>query len=495
MKRTIIYLLFSLLFIASGYSQGYHVRIAFVGNSITIGSGLANAPVECYPSRVDQMLKEVYGDTCTVQNFAVSGRTMLKDGDFPIWDEPQFDQMWNFAPDIVYILMGTNDSKPYNWGDTLGGPGDNTQKFFDDYMSMIDTMKMRNPRTKFIISLPPPAFGIVYDIRDSVIKNGVIPVVESIQKLTGADLVDFYHPLLDSAYLFPDKIHPNAAGAKVMAKMVFNKIQEKNLIHQVKTGYTYVTSITSNQRIIKSGDSAKLTWTSINADSVYFEGQKVDINGTVTVSPVETKIYTVYAFGQKSIDSLKFKQPVYFPALTKIGINPRATKITQHDSVKFELSFYDQHNKTLAGQTFNVVWSIREGGGYLIDKTNTSATFVGSDAGKSYLVATVDTVSIEARITVEANVGTQQSGNDFENKFYPNPVNGNINFEFNTTNLNPVEISIFDLKGAILLKEEISILKVGRQKVSLKTDQLKSGIYLFEVDGQDLKYTGKFKQQ
>jgi lysophospholipase L1-like esterase len=452
MKRTIIFLLFSVLIAMNGFSQGYHVRIAFVGNSITIGANLLNPTVECYPSRVSQMLQGVYGDTCVVNNYAVSGRTMLKKGDYPIWNEKQFGQMWNFAPDIVFIMMGTNDSKPYNW-DVYGN------EFFTDYMSMIDTMKERNPRTQFMLAFPPPAFAVNFDIRDSVILNCIRPLIDSIRMITGAEAVDFYYAFKDSVSLFPDNIHPNAQGSLSMGKMVFEKFIETNIVHKVETGFTYVTGITTNKRIIATGESATLSWTSINADSVFFDGVKVDVNGSITVSPAATKVYTAYAYGAKSIDSMKFEQTVYIPELTKIAVKPLSSKITQHDSVDLILLFSDQQSKAITGKTFDVVWSIREGGGYLINKTATSATFVGSEAGKSYIVASVGSVFVEARVTVEAGVG------------------------------------IFDLKGALQLKENYTVSKTGKQTFLLKTNKLKSGIYLFEVEGQDLKFSGKFRQQ
>lgn len=186
-----IILFISLFSGMSGFAQDYHVRIGFIGNSITIGSGLPNAQRDCYPSQFTRMLKETYGDTCIVENFAVSGRTMLKHGDFPIWNESSFKNAWDFAPDIFFISLGTNDSKPYNW-DIYGN------EFIGDYISMIDTFKVRNPHTRFIICYPAPAFAVVYDIRNSVILNNVIPTVDSVLAKTDAILLDFYHPLLNS---------------------------------------------------------------------------------------------------------------------------------------------------------------------------------------------------------------------------------------------------------------------------------------------------------
>ena len=226
------YKLFSWLIILLAVALGssspdYHVRIGIIGNSITEGSFLSNPETQCYPAQLAVMLEEKYGDTCILKNFGITTTTMLKKGDVPYWNSAQFKNCLDFTPEICFIMLGTNDSKPYNW-DVYG------DEFIDDYMAMIDTLKSINPFVKFIVCYPPPAFDVVFNIRDSVIFHGVIPAVDSIVYKTGAELVDFYHPLLDSVSLFPDKIHPNIRGAKAMARIAFDRIVEMDIVHKVK---------------------------------------------------------------------------------------------------------------------------------------------------------------------------------------------------------------------------------------------------------------------
>ncbi len=224
--RLYVLLITFALFDFASYTQDYHVRIACTGNSITQGVGLSDPSTQSYPAQLAAKLQEVYGDTCIVQNFGVSGRTMLKDGDFPIWNEALFRNSLNFAPDICFILLGTNDSKPQNW-DVYGS------EFYSDYISMIDTFKSRNPYTLFMIAYPPPAYDVVFDIRDTIIHNDIIPVIDSVLAHTDAELVDFYNPLVDSAYLFPDKIHPGIRGSEVMAELIRSRLIETDLVHHV----------------------------------------------------------------------------------------------------------------------------------------------------------------------------------------------------------------------------------------------------------------------
>ena len=222
--------LFCILFFAfltlNTFSQETKVRIGFIGNSITIGRFLPDEVNDRYPAQLRVMLTELYSDLVEVENFAVSGRTMLKNGDLPIWIEQRFAEGLAYAPDICFILLGTNDTKPQNW-DSYG------EQFFDDYLSMIDTFSVLNPDTKFIVSYPPWIRETWYGIDNGKLVNGVIPAIDSIIKVTGATLMDFYNPFFGKDSLYTDPVHPNAEGAKFMAELIYAKFLEMDLIPEV----------------------------------------------------------------------------------------------------------------------------------------------------------------------------------------------------------------------------------------------------------------------
>src|SRR6478609_560461 len=68
-------------------------KIACVGDSITEGSGLSSPSTESYPARLQKLL----GTNYNVRNFGVSGRTLLKQGDFPYWKEAAFTNSRTFG--------------------------------------------------------------------------------------------------------------------------------------------------------------------------------------------------------------------------------------------------------------------------------------------------------------------------------------------------------------------------------------------------------------
>ncbi len=193
-------------------------RLTCVGNSITEGAGLSNPATDAYPSQAAAML----GSGWSVKNAGVSGRTMLKQGDFPLWVENKFKQGLDFNPDTVTICLGTNDSKPYNWV--------YKEKFIADYEAMIDTFRALPSHPLVYACIPPPAFSSAYDISDSVIINDIIPMIRQVAADKDCPIIDFRTPLLDRPDLLPDGIHPNIEGSGLMAKVLWETMTGRTVV-------------------------------------------------------------------------------------------------------------------------------------------------------------------------------------------------------------------------------------------------------------------------
>ena len=110
MKSFLYSTIIMILFITAS-SSADTIRVACIGNSITEGATLSTPLSDAYPALLNSQL----GDSFDVNNYGVGGRVMLKNGDYPIWDEVAFRRALEFDPDIVTIMLGTNDSKPWNW--------------------------------------------------------------------------------------------------------------------------------------------------------------------------------------------------------------------------------------------------------------------------------------------------------------------------------------------------------------------------------------------
>jgi lysophospholipase L1-like esterase len=466
-------------------SQDYHVRIGFIGNSITFGATLTNPKTECYPAQLGQLLQEKFGDTCILSNFGISSRTMLKHGDYPIWNDVEFRNAWKFAPDILLICLGTNDSKPQNW-DLYGN------EFYDDYKSMIDTFRIRNPHVQFLVCHPCPAYQVVWGIRDSVITHGVIPAIDSILTYSGATKVDFYTPLIDSVALFPDYIHPNYRGSGAMARIVYNTMMESDILHKVDTGLTFVTGIDTDTKALAEGDSATLTWTTVNADSASLSGQSVPVNGSCKVSPAETMVFTLTAMGKMSVDSMRLEQTVYQPVLTRLMISPRSKKVYEGDTVNLKVTFIDQMSKPMPEAGNMVSWSVVEGEGTLTHETANTVDFVAGQAGKAVVEAAVDTLYIKSTITIQpVETGVVPVPGNQELTVFPNPAGDLLYIELESNGSSALEVQLFNLAGSCVKEGNYSLNIAGVQTIAIKIKDLGPGTYLYKINSSQKFFTGK----
>jgi len=185
--------------------------VACVGDSITYGYGISNRNYNSYPAQLGRMLQEVDNEWET-QNFGVNGATLLRKGNKPYVQQSAYNQALAARTDVVIIMLGTNDSKPNNWQ----YKGD----FIPDYSAMIDEFRALPSEPQVLICKPVPAFRVAWGITPAVIHDEILPLIDQISKEKSVPVIDLYTPLVGAGHMFPDSIHPNAEGAKLMAELI-----------------------------------------------------------------------------------------------------------------------------------------------------------------------------------------------------------------------------------------------------------------------------------
>ena len=191
------------------------IKVACIGNSITYGYGLSSPSTQSYPAKLQALLGKSY----EVSNFGVSARTMLNKGDRPYWNESQYNQALNLKPDIVIIMLGTNDAKlNTNWTPYKS-------EFKNDYKAMIKSFRDLSSNPEIWVCLIVPAYQTIWEISDATIKNEVNPKIKEVAVEEGLSLLDMYTAMENKSSMFQsDGIHPNAAGAEEMANYIYSII-------------------------------------------------------------------------------------------------------------------------------------------------------------------------------------------------------------------------------------------------------------------------------
>ena len=190
------------------------VKVACIGDSITYGAGLEDRENEAFPFLLGNML----GPDYDVRDFGISARVMMDSGDHPYMNEQMYSDVKAFQPDIVTIMLGTNDSKPRNWTDR--------KAFHEDMRRMVDELQKLPSHPRIYLMTPTPIRndGPIEPgtIVDSTIVNQIIPEIKAVAVRRWLDLIDLRTPLLGHDEMFPDGIHPDAAGHRIIAQTIYD---------------------------------------------------------------------------------------------------------------------------------------------------------------------------------------------------------------------------------------------------------------------------------
>lgn len=176
-------------------AQERKIKFACIGDSITYGACLEDRAEDNYPAVLQRML----GDGFEVRNFGVNGATASTKTGRAYSDTDAYRQAQEFAPDIVTIMLGTNDGWPEFW---------NNKAYANGIRNIVNTMKGASTSPRIIILTPIHATD--NEQRDSTIRQPILKVLEWVRDNTGAELLDLYWPLREEAAgHLPDGLHPD----------------------------------------------------------------------------------------------------------------------------------------------------------------------------------------------------------------------------------------------------------------------------------------------
>ena len=213
LARFFVALLLLVLLSVSGYTQA-RVKVACIGDSITAGAGATDREKTSYPPVLGVLLGENY----EVRNFGIGGRTLLKQGDRPYWNEGFFQESQDFQPDIVIVKLGTNDTKPQNWDSY-------SVEFEGNLREMLSIYKNLPSQPKVYVCYPIWAAQAEWGIRESVIASQVIPIIYKVATELNVSIIDLHTTLYGMPQLLPDGIHPNDLGYVLLAKDIYDRIK------------------------------------------------------------------------------------------------------------------------------------------------------------------------------------------------------------------------------------------------------------------------------
>ncbi len=313
--RNSIKLLSLLAFLAAtAGASAQTVRVACVGDSITYGATLKDRAANNYPAQLGRWLGTGY----TVRNFGLNATTMLHQGDLPYFKQPIYSAALEFKPDLLVINLGANDSKHPGDGSLNATDAVNnwqySTNFVADYKELIAAFQKANPAVKPVRALPTPDYPGSWGINERTIREEMTPMLRTVAKDTGATLIDLHAALAGKPELFPDTVHPNDAGAKLMAAEVYRVLTG----HQASGVSDGAAKLLLDRRVLWLGDSITQDGNFVSFVEYYldrdFPQAKLDIVsiglGSETVSRLTEKSHPfprpcVFERLQRALDAVK----------------------------------------------------------------------------------------------------------------------------------------------------------------------------------------------
>ena len=189
------------IFIAASVASA-ETKVACVGDSITA------IPSWCAD------LGTKLGAAYNVGNFGVSGTNWLKNVVSPI-GVVEYTPSHDFAPNIVIIMLGTNDAIPSTWA--------GKDHFVADYEELIDSYTSLASHPRVYVNLPPPIGTSPFGHSGNILANEVVPMIRQVamdKMVTAIDIFTAFGGTMFDPSLFGslDQVHPSDKGQQLICR-------------------------------------------------------------------------------------------------------------------------------------------------------------------------------------------------------------------------------------------------------------------------------------
>ena len=193
------------------------IRVACIGDSITWGFTLLNPWRQSYPA----LLQEKLGPGYEVRNFGYNDAAARFDADTPYVSKRAYRESLAWNPDIVLLMLGTNDTKSRNWDPEI---------FRRDYRRIVESYRALPSAPRVILIAPIRVFPVggipILGVLPENMENGVRPAIRALAAEMELELVDLQDLFTDRRYC-RDGVHPQRAGTQMLADAILSGIDWK----------------------------------------------------------------------------------------------------------------------------------------------------------------------------------------------------------------------------------------------------------------------------
>ncbi len=189
------------------------IRISCVGDSNTDGW-----PGELNYTPYTEYLQKKLGSSYKVMNYGKFNTTVTFSMDDPFIYNEVYRKALSSKPDIVTIMLGSNDCKDYNWNA-------HGRDFKKDFVSLVDIFAKLATEPRIVLCTPPPILpDNYYKLNSGIMENNVAPAIRETAEEKGLELIDVNRTIsqMDDLALFDkDRLHLNKKGHETVSDIIY----------------------------------------------------------------------------------------------------------------------------------------------------------------------------------------------------------------------------------------------------------------------------------
>ena len=137
-------------------------------------------------------------------------------------ESEEYQQSLKSKPDIVVLMLGTNDTKTFNW---------NASDYEAALKSLVESYQNLDTKPTVYLMRSPYCYALdggdvaEYDIQPAVVADELGSIIDKVAKEIGVEVIDLYGVTEGQDELYTDGIHFNAKGYELIADEVYNNIK------------------------------------------------------------------------------------------------------------------------------------------------------------------------------------------------------------------------------------------------------------------------------
>jgi lysophospholipase L1-like esterase len=162
---------------------------------------------------------KMLGSNYIVGNFGVCGSTVSLNSETPYMtpymNQSRFQDVLEFKPDIIVIMLGTNDANP-----EISAEG----SFKEDYSQLVTSFQQLEGRQLIWIVKSPPIFTDNPNYNNTYLASTILQCIDKLADQMNLPIIDMYSAFNNHSDYFMDGVHPDSNGAAFIASKVYAAI-------------------------------------------------------------------------------------------------------------------------------------------------------------------------------------------------------------------------------------------------------------------------------